>query len=501
MLIFLLQCPPKWTNLQAVVSRGPNPLPAEVRIKRHPQYGDDFFFLDKAKWEVEKFPFKTYADPLQVVMRKLIGRSLIMAFRLFDYVETTDHKMYVATLPLPHDACIQRLVQIVRAEEQRCCEEIYQDSNIPSMGNRAQFRADFKSIIDKITIGFIAKQILSTMSTVQVGKNWNSHGADLGSALCQISAILSSLDNANDEPKSIQEDLQVLIPQGNIQTGHKHGHHDVVYVEYMTAVMAQLPETGGKQNYLTHGNFVKNKHGAKVAAIFDKKCEGSIAPVPRPTRSHTFDFNLTYCGARLIDGECKGTPTEDEKCVLVLHTLDQLALKDTALGVLTTNNTFAFYKSWLEPATHMVKTEYDESSKFSLGPVYDITTDPGTNVEQWKTPPSFDTVGDAACSVYSEECDIIVDAWQNLRSELRQFLSALIYSIDVLTLQISLMQVEEVAQKRVAAYKSGWEEPRFNASENPLYKSNREIENQEDFIYSESRMERDDDAVQPGTSR
>ena len=93
-----------------------------------------------------------------------------------------------------------------------------------------------------------------------------------------------------------------------------------------------------------------------------------------PTCAHTFDFNLTYCGARLIDGECKGTATEDEKCVLVLHTLDQLALKNSALGVLTTNNTFAFYKSWLEPATHMVKTEYDESWKFSLGPVYDIST-------------------------------------------------------------------------------------------------------------------------------
>ena len=150
----------------------------------------------------------------------------------------------------------------------------------------------------------------------------------------------------------------------------------------------------------------------------------------------------------------------------------------------------------------MVKTEYDESWKFSLGPVYDISKDPGTNLEEWKTPPSFDTVADAACTVCSEECGVIVDAWQKLRSELRQFLSALIYSIDVLTLQIALMQVEEVAQKRIAAYKSGgWEEPRFNTSENPLYRSNREIENQEDFIYSRRRMEGDDDAVKPGTSR
>ena len=63
------------------------------------------------------------------------------------------------------------------------------------------------------------------------------------------------------------------------------------------------------------------------------------------------------------------------------------------------------------------------------------------------------------------------------------------------------MQVEKIAQNQVAAYKDdGWEEPRFNASENPLYRSNREIENQEDFIYSESRMERQGDSATPGTS-
>ena len=416
-------------------------------------------------------------------------------------METSDKKMYIATLPVLHDACIQHLVQVVRDEEMRCCEEIYQDLKIPNMGDRAKFRADVKNVMDKITRGFIAKQILGTMLNVQVGKNWNSHGADLGSSLCQITAILSSLDNAYLEPQTVPKDLPVLIPQGNIQTGHKHGHHNVVYIEYMTAVMEHLPDRGGKQNYLTHGNFMKNKHGAKVAEMFAKTIEGSNAPVPRPTCSHTFDFNLTYCGARLIDGECKGTASEDEKGVLVLHTLDQLALKDTALAVLTTNSTFAFYKSLLEPATKRVKTEYDESGKFSLGPVYDIKNDYGCSLDIWQTPPSFDTVCNAACSVYSEKSDVIVKAWQNLRSELRQFLSALIYSIDILTLQITLMKVDEIAENRVAAYKDdGWEEPRFNALENPLYRSNRDIENQEDFIYSESTMEHKGDSAKPGTS-
>ena len=370
-----------------------------------------------------------------------------MAFGLFKYVATSDKKMYVATLPLLHDACIQHLVQVVRDEEMRCYEEIYHDSKIPNMGDRAKFCAEVRNMMDKITRGFIAKQILGTMSTVQVSKNWNSHGADMGSSLCQITAILSSLDNAYLEPQMVPKDLPVLIPQGNIQMGHKHGHHDVVYVEYIMAAMEHLPDRGCKQNYLTHSNFMKNKHGAKVAEMFAKMIEGSNAPVPRPTHSHTFDFNLTYCGARLIDGECKRTASEDEKKgVLVLHTLNQLALKDTALAVLTTNSTFTFYKSSLEPATKRVKTEYDESGKFSLGPVYDIENNYGCSLDIWQTPPSFDMVCDAACSVYSEKSDVIVKAWQNWRSELRQFLSALIYSIDILTLQITLMKVDKIAE-------------------------------------------------------
>ena len=91
-------------------------------------------------------------------------------------------------------------------------------------------------------------------------------------------------------------------------------------------------------------------------------------------------------------------------------------------------------------------------------------------------------------------------AWQGLRSELRQFLHALIYSIDMLTIQISLMKPEEVAQKQTAAYvNNGWDEPRFTASENPVYKSNRDINNQDDFVYSKSLME-GAFSRQPGTS-
>ena len=60
--------------------------------------------------------------------------------------------------------------------------------------------------------------------------------------------------------------------------------------------------------------------------------------MPRPTRAHTLDFNLNFCGMCLIDGECKDTAGDAEKVVLVLHSLDQLAYKDCAHSMLTMNN-------------------------------------------------------------------------------------------------------------------------------------------------------------------
>ena len=47
--------------------------------------------------------------------------------------------------------------------------------------------------------------------------------------------------------------------------------------------------------------------------IMDRELENIKAPAPRPMRAHTFDFNLSFCGACLLDGECKGSQAEHEK--------------------------------------------------------------------------------------------------------------------------------------------------------------------------------------------
>ena len=53
-----------------------------------------------------------------------------MSFSLFKYTEDRDVKSYMPKLPLPHDACIHKLLDIVKAEQGRCIVEIYSDETI-----------------------------------------------------------------------------------------------------------------------------------------------------------------------------------------------------------------------------------------------------------------------------------------------------------------------------------------------------------------------------------
>ena len=57
--------------------------------------------------------------------------------------------------------------------------------------------------------------------------------------MCQIGSMLSCLDNAG-KGTIIDIDFNELIPQGNVQTGHKHWHHEVSYVEYMTSGKSEV---------------------------------------------------------------------------------------------------------------------------------------------------------------------------------------------------------------------------------------------------------------------
>ena len=74
--------------------------------------------------------------------------------------------------------------------------------------------------------------------------------------------------------------------------------------------------------------FRGDHHDDKVRQIMNRELPNIKVPVPRPTRTHMFDFNLTFNSARLLDGECKGTQSQHEKAILIFHSLDQLTFKD-----------------------------------------------------------------------------------------------------------------------------------------------------------------------------
>ena len=176
-----------------MVSPGPNPLPAEVRIKRSAAFSNNFYYVDQKQWEIKPFALKTYADPIQEMVQKMIGRCFIFSFALFEYQEDINVKNFVPKLPLPHDACIHKLLEIVKAEQGRCIVEVDSDDALDD-ADKKNLRDKFRITCEQISNGFIAKQLLGTLSTLQVGKNWNSHGAALGSCLCQLGALLLALD-------------------------------------------------------------------------------------------------------------------------------------------------------------------------------------------------------------------------------------------------------------------------------------------------------------------
>ena len=68
-----------------------------------------------------------------------------------------------------------------------------------------------------ITMGNLAKLLLQCTDTFHAKKNWNSHGASVGSVICQLASILSQMQSAS--VNELDQNFNVLIPQGNVQMG------------------------------------------------------------------------------------------------------------------------------------------------------------------------------------------------------------------------------------------------------------------------------------------
>ena len=263
------------------------------------------------------------------------------------------------------------------------------------------------------------------------------------------------------------------------------------YVEYMTSGKEKSVVTGADVLYLDHMKFKSEHHDKKVHDIMNRELPNVKAPVPRPMRAHTFDFNLTFEGARLLDGECKLTETQHEKAILVFHSLDQLAFKDKALALLTTSDSFMFYSSWIVNGAAYIQTCYHELRKFKIGPITKIDKDEDKNAEHLQLPPTFAINGNAD---FEETDENVLKVWGNLRSEIRGFIGVMFRAVDMMCEAISEMDINAISENRHTAYNSGWEELKFTAGDISELKSRRCIKNQEKYIYCRKTMEGEDTA-------
>ena len=491
-----LQCPARWTGLQLVISPGPNPLPAVVHLKYSVSgrkvEDDEFYGLDIVdKFDDEAMAKHVYAEPVQLAVRIILCRSLIKVFTTFRYEEDPNTKDFAARFPFHHENMIMPIIDLVNDEFNRYVihmttrlDELTREGDKDAHRVLSSQMNMLRSAQAIITTGNIAKLLLQCTDTFHAKKNWNSHRASVGSAICQLASILSQMESAS--LTELNPNFNVLIPQGNIQTGSKHSHHNVCYTEYMCSQL-EPRVMGNLEVYLNLDIFRRDNHAAKVRELFEETVPGyPHAPAPRPTKAHTFDFNCTYRGACLLDGECKASATKAEIGYMVLHSTEQLVTQQVAMSMLTTSHQMAFYKTVKMKGSGRLKTTMCRTHTYELGHVKDIDSDTYKDEPHIQKPPKCYSAGQ---TLLVEMDDDIMGAWKHLRAEPKMFIHAVMHAVDILAEHFSSIDLKEVKRNRNKAFNKGWKEPEFRTTTVRDLQTKREIQNLDRFIHCKATME------------
>ena len=238
---------------------------------------EEFYGLDIInKFDDDVMAKHIYNDPAQLAVRTVLCRSLIKVFMTFLYEEDPNTKDFAAHCPFHHEQMLVPIIDIVDDECTRycthmnmCLDELAEEGDKDAHRVLSSHMNMVVSARGIITMGNLAKLLLQCMDTFCAKKNWNSHGASVGSAICQLASILSRMQSAS--VNELDQNFNVLIPQGNVQTGSKHGHHNVCYTEYMCSkleprVMENL------EVYLNLDIFRRDNHAARVKELFPCSC-------------------------------------------------------------------------------------------------------------------------------------------------------------------------------------------------------------------------------------
>ena len=492
-----MQFPSRWATVSAVVSKGPNPLPAALRFKADAVDPNQFWIVSKENWDkVTPEDMKTPVyEGLQYRLRWLISRAIIRTFAQIEYTLDINNK-YLPRFP-KH---FEEMVEVITGEIDDELEELCQSQDDP-----------FRNLIeDQITTGYLAELCVDLTHSFRANKNWNWHGAMMGATLGSLASLLAFVDK---DPPGLPRNFGQKIPKGVLLTGAKHGHHGTHYVEYMLAASIKDPLTERVESYLSETKFTQKGHAKKVLDIFNQTTEHFVGknkesrynPTARPTRAHTVDFAVMYKGVYLLDGECKDKAVGSDVAVIVMHSLEQLAYRDEAIAVMTSSTQISLYVSKKNETRKTIKTLYVDFPEYKLGGLPDLSQDDDDEATTIAAIPEIPTKldifpnktgeGDAPnvasarniCSIPEIKDSDIDVKWKNMRKEVRRYIVSVMSCMDVLVEKLAHIDLDDIREKKQASYDRGLVEPKFlSTEESTLERTGRVVEG--DWWYSPRNM-------------
>ena len=156
------------------------------------------------KFDDEQMQRHVYRDPVQLLLRIIMCRSLVKVFTKFNYEEDPNTKEYAAHFPIHHEQMLPTCIDIVNDEFNYFFSEmLIRADNMEKTGEVDSHRAlnseldMLRNVKKTITMGVLAKLFLKCTDMFRAPKNWNSHGGSVGALICQLASILSQMNNAS----------------------------------------------------------------------------------------------------------------------------------------------------------------------------------------------------------------------------------------------------------------------------------------------------------------
>ena len=183
---------------------------------------EEFYGLDIVdKFDDEMMAKHVYNNSVQLAVRIVLCRSLIKVFTTFPYKEDPNTKDFAAHYQFHHEQMLVPIIDIVDDELTYYCthmnmhlDELVEEGDTDAHQVLSSHMNMVVSAEGIITTGNLAKLLLQCTDMFCAKKNWNSHGASVGSVICQLASILSQMQSAS--VNELDQNFNVLIPQGNV---------------------------------------------------------------------------------------------------------------------------------------------------------------------------------------------------------------------------------------------------------------------------------------------